>query len=270
MPHSIRSLAGRTTFVVCLLAIAGVPARAQQPLGIVEAPAHRQFLSRFDFNVSAAKLAHPDRRFSWDTHWAADWDLVDYVHGRISFLADYQVVLGSEYRAFDPYQSNYLLEASGSYRIGRTELLGVLSHVSRHLGDRFNARAVAENSLGGRVMRRFGGERTRLDLRADVRKVIAQAYVDYTSISNLDLTVHRTLTPRAGVYARAIGQTITVDEEKLGRTRQDGGRVELGTRITGSRGDLELFAGGERVVDADQLDRQPQRWAFAGFRLLGK
>jgi hypothetical protein len=270
MPHSDRSLAGRAALAVCLLAILCPPVRAQQPLGIVDAPDHAQFLSRFDFNVSAAKIAHPDKRFSWDTHWAADWDLWDYVYGRMSFLADYQVVLGSEYRQFDPYQSNYLLEASGSYRIGKTELLGVLNHVSRHLGDRFNARAVAENSLGGRVMRRFGGDRTSLDLRADVRKVIAQAYVDYTSISNIDLMLHRAFSARAGVYMRGIAQTTTVDKAKYGRDWQEGGRFELGIRVNGSAGVMELFAGGERVIDADQLDRQPKRWGFAGFRLLGK
>jgi hypothetical protein len=31
---------------------------------------------------------------------------------------------------------------------------------------------------------------------------------------------------------------------------------------------LELFAGYERVVDADPLDRQPRRWAFGGFRVV--
>jgi hypothetical protein len=31
---------------------------------------------------------------------------------------------------------------------------------------------------------------------------------------------------------------------------------------------MELFVGGERVIDADQLDRIPRRWAFVGFRLL--
>lgn len=271
MSHVIRSLVGRTSLTVCLLAAVCARAQAQQPLGIVvDAPDHAQFLSRFDFNVSAAKLRHDDERFSWDTHWAADWDLWDYVYGRMSFVADYQALLGSEYRPFDPYQSNYLLEAAGSYRLGKTEIFGVLSHVSRHFGDRFNARAVAENSLGGRVMRRFGGERTTLDVRADVRKVIAQAYVDYTSINNIDLTIRRTLTPRTGFYARGIGQTTTVDKKLYGRGRQDSGRIEAGLRIDGSGAMMELFAGGEKVIDADQLDRQPQRWAFAGFRILGK
>jgi hypothetical protein len=270
MPHSIRSLAGRTTLAVCLLAMVCVPAQAQQPLGMAEAPPHAEFLSRFDYNVAAAKIAHPDKRFSWDVHWAADWDLWDYVYGRMAFVADYQVVLGSEYRQFDPYQSNYLLEAAGSYRLGKTELLGVLNHVSRHFGDRFNARAIAENSLGPRVMRRFADERWTLDVRADARKVIAQAYVDYDFISVLDLMAHVVVTPRTGVYFRGIGQIIAVDKELYGRDRQNGGRIELGIRVNGSRAAMELFAGGERVIDADQLDRQPQRWAFGGFRILGK
>jgi hypothetical protein len=185
-------------------------------------------------------------------------------------VGDYQALLGSEYRAFDPYQSNYLLEALGSYRIGKTEVLGVLNHISRHFGDRFNAAAVAENSLGVRIMRRFGTERTTVDARADVRGVIARAYVDYTTMNDLDLTIRRTITPRTRIYARLLGQTFTVDRTLQGRGRQDSGRAEAGVRVRGSGGIMELFGGVEKMVDADQLDRQPQRWAFAGFRFLSK
>lgn len=256
--------------VACLTFMAAIPAVAQQPQGITDRPANAEFFSRFDFNLSAAKLAHPDQRFSWDTHWAGDFDLVDYVHGRASFLADYQALLGSEFRPFDPYQSSYLLEASGSVRSGRTEVLGVLSHVSRHLGDRFKRLAVAENSLGPRVMRRFTEGKSTIEFRADVRKVIARAYVDYDWISDVDLTLRRDLTPRTGVYARGFGQTIAVDKTIAGRGRQSGGRLEAGVHLRGTDGALELFFGGERVVDADLLDRLPRRWAFGGFRLLGK
>jgi hypothetical protein len=269
MPYSVGSVA-RAWVAACLLTIVAIPAYAQQPLGITEAPDHGEFLPRFDFNVSADKVAIPDQRFSWDTHWAADWDMFDYVYGRISFLADYQALLGSEYRPFDPYQSSYLLEASGSYRIGKTELLGVLNHISRHYGDRFNQRAVAENSLGGRVMRRFGGEPTSLELRADVRKVIAHAFVDYTSFSNIDLIFRRSFNDRTGFYTRAFGQLTTVDKAIAGRDNLLGGRVEVGLHIKGERPSMDLFVGAERVIDADQLDRQAKRWAFAGFRISGK
>ncbi len=90
------------------------PAAAQQPQGIAEAPPARRV-------PLALRLQHVGRqarrttiqRFTWDTHWGGDFDLVDYVHGRVTFLADYQALLGSEFRPFDPYQSNYTLEAIG-------------------------------------------------------------------------------------------------------------------------------------------------------------
>jgi hypothetical protein len=33
---------------------------------------------------------------------------------------------------------------------------------------------------------------------------------------------------------------------------------------------MELFAGIEKRFDADPLDRQPQHWVLAGFRLLSR
>jgi len=41
-------------------------------------------------------------------------------------------------------------------------------------------------------------------------------------------------------------------------------------RVNGRGGAIELFAGVERRLDADPLDRLPQRWAVAGFRLLSR
>jgi hypothetical protein len=52
------------------------------------------------------------------------------------------------------------------------------------------------------------------------------------------------------------------------RDRQNGGRLEGGVRIAGRSAGLELFAGYERVVDADPIDRLPRRWAFAGLRVV--
>ena len=186
----------------------------------------------------------------------------------------YQALLGSEFRPFDPYQSNYLLEASGSYFIGTTEVAGVLSHISRHLGDRPKRLAVAENSLGPRVMHRFGTESAVwFDVRADVRKVIARAYDDYTWIEELELVARRQVNPHAAVYLRGYGQLIQVDPTLAGRTTQKGGRVEAGVKLRGANPAgpaMELFAGGEQMIDADVLDRLPRRWAYVGFRILGK
>lgn len=243
-------------------------ATAQQPQGITEAPPAPEFLSRYDFNMSAAKLRYEDPRFSWDVHWGGDFDLVDYVYGRVTFIGDYQGVLGSEFRPFDPYQSNYLLEAIGSYRFGQTEVLGVLNHISRHLGDRFKPVAVAENSLGPRVMRRFTSDDKVFEVRGNLRKVIARAYVDYNWMSDIDLIVKARVRPKLGVYGRAYGQLITVDKTIAGRGKQPGGRLEAGVLLPGVKGDMELFVGAERSIDADQLDRVARRWAFVGFRLL--
>lgn len=270
MPDSVASFLTRAAVAACLVLAALAPAAAQQPMGMADAPATPQFLSRFDFNMSAAKLTYPDPRFSWDTHWGGEFDLVDYVQGRLTFVGDYQALLGSEFRPFDPYQSSYTLEAAASYRKGATEIFGVLNHVSRHLGDRFKRVAVAQNSIGPRVMRRFTDGRATMEVRADVRKVIARAYFDYTWFSALDLTIRQDVTDRTGIYARAFGQVIAIDRTLAGRGRQSGGRFETGVRVNGSGGRLELFVGAERVVDADQLDRVARRWAFFGFRLLGK
>jgi hypothetical protein len=268
MSDSLGRFVSRAAMAACFIFGTIATAAAQQPQGIAEAPPSPEFLSRYDFNMSAAKLGYQDPRFSWDVHWGGDFDLVDYVRGRVTFIGDYQGLLGSEFRPFDPYQSNYLLEAVGSVRAGQTEVLGVLNHVSRHLGDRFKPLAVAENSLGPRVMRRFTHDDVTFEVRGNLRKVIARAYVDYTWMSDIDLFARTDLRPKVAVYGRAFGQAIAVDKQIAGRGRQGGGRLEAGVLLRGVKGDMELFVGAERIIDADQLDRLPRRWAFVGFRLL--
>jgi hypothetical protein len=188
----------------------------------------------------------------------------------VTFLGDYQTLLGSEFRPFDPYQSSYTLEAMASGRIKRTEVFAVLNHVSRHFGDRPNRVAVAENSLGFRVLRRQPMGSFDLDVRGDIRKVIQHAYLDYAWITGLDLTLRHRVGERHWAYLRGWGQMIPVDRALAGRGTQRGGRAEAGIRFGGTAADMELFVGGERVVDADQLDRLTRRWAFVGFRVLGK
>jgi hypothetical protein len=235
-------------------------------------------MSRYDFRMVGTALTEQDERFQWDTHWRGDFDLVDYVHGRLSFLADYQALLGKEFRPFDPYQSNYALAVSSSIRVGTTELVGVFHHVSRHLGDRTKERedgsdeAVAVNMLLARVLRRVTLARTgtTVDVRGDLGAAVARAYVDYTWTALGEVTVRRPVTSLVGFYGRGSGELVGVDPAIAGRERQRGGRLEGGVRLNGTRGDLELFAGYERVIDADPLDRLPRRWAFAGFRLLNK
>jgi len=234
------------------------------------------FMPRYDFTMSAALLGHEDERFTWDTHWAGDFDLVDYVHGRATFVLDYQAILGSEFRPFDPYQSNYLLEAIGTARLPAAVEVGlILNHVSRHLGDRFKRVAVAENSLGLRVWKNValggaGARPTTLALRGDLRKVIARAYDDYTWMSEIDIEARRRVHPHATFFGHLVGTGILVDPEIANRERQYGGRAEIGISLEGDRGAVEFFGGFERMIDADPLDRTPRKWAMFGFRLRGR
>jgi hypothetical protein len=263
------TLIARTAVAACLTLGLAPRAFAQHPVDAP--PAATEFMPRFDWKMSAARLGNADPRFTWDTHWAGDFDLFSVPKGRATFLADYQALLGSEFRPFDPYQSNYLLEASGSVFRGPLEIAGVLSHISRHLGDRPKRLAVAENSLGPRVMRRFGqGAGESLDVRVDIRKVIARAYDDYSWIGDVDLVGRAPLSPHTQMYVRGYGEMFWIDKTIAGRDAQRGGRIEAGVKLLGTGGAMELFGGAERMVDADPLDRKPQRWAFVGFRLLGR
>jgi len=266
--ETLATHARHAALAACLTLAAAAPAFGQQPLA--EPPSTFEFFPRYDFLMSAAALSYDDPRFSWDIHWAGDFDLIDYVAGRLMFLADYQTILGNEFRAFDPYQSNYTLEASGSARVGPTEVALVLNHVSRHLGDRPKRIAVADNSLGGRVMRQVAFGPATADLRGDLRWVIARAYVDYTWIAVGDALLRRPVSERVGVYAHGNLELYGVDTSIAGRDNQVGGRLEGGVRLSGNRGALELFAGWERMVDADPLDRITRQWLYAGFRLVGR
>jgi hypothetical protein len=268
MPRRLGSIAAfvTPTLALGLTILAAVPAVAQSS----EQRPPIEFIPRYDFRMYAAALAHEDQRFAWDTHWVGDFDLLDYGYGRMSFLADYQAVLGDEFRPFDPYQSNYTLAVAGSVRRGPTEFIGVFHHVSRHLGDRPKRDAVAMNAVVGRVARRFALNGSTLDVRGGLGRVVARAYVDYTWIADVEALVRRTVSPRVGLYGRAAGELYRVDRAIAGRDQQQGGRIEAGVRLDGGAGAMELFGGYERVVDADPLDRQFRHWAFAGFRLLNR
>jgi len=131
MPDTPGSLTRRAATAACLTLIVAARAYAQSPAPPPPAP---DFLTRYDFHLAANVLAIDDPRFSWETHFGGDLDLVDYVAGRASMLVDYQAILGDQLRPFDPNQSYYVLEASSSYRApgveiacdcGKTEPFGI-------------------------------------------------------------------------------------------------------------------------------------------------
>jgi hypothetical protein len=261
----------RAAAAACLCLIVVARAHAQPPLPTpTEAPDAPEFLPRTHFHLSAASLTSDDPRFSWDTHFGGDLDVVDYLFGRVNLLADYEAVLGREFRRFDPNQGNYTLEGSASGRIANTEVAGMFHHVSRHLSDRPKRRAIAWNVIGVRALRRLDVSGTTFDVQGSAGRIVQHSYVDYGWTADLDIVVRRPVTPYVGLFAHGLGELYGIDPDVSTRSTQKDGRFEAGVRFSGTAGAFEVFAGFERRIDADPLDFQAQRWAFAGFRLVNR
>lgn len=260
------SLIRRAAAAACLVLAFALPVAAQQLPVAAPAPAAPEFMTRYDFHLGAAGLAIDDPRFKWDTHFGGSIDMVDYVKGRAGVVIDYEAVLGNQLRPFDPNQGNYTLETSASWRLAGLEAAFVFHHVSRHLGDRPKDFAVAYNTAGGRLIGHTARGGITIDMTADIAKVAQHSFVDYSWIGDGEVTVRRPINTRAGVYVRGFGQVIGVDSASRGT--QTGGLFEGGIRLNGTAGAIELFAGIEKRIDAYQLDRVPEHWALAGFRLV--
>jgi hypothetical protein len=266
MPDTPGSLMRRAATAACLTLIVATRTFAQSP---APPPPSPDFLTRYDFHLAANALAIQDPRFSWETHFGGDLDVVDYVRGRASMLVDYQAILGDQLRPFDPNQSYYVLETSSSYRAPWVEIAGVFHHVSRHLSDRQKDFPIAWNIFGVRALRRIDVSGVTIDSYGGVGVVAGHSNVDYSWTADLDLAIRRAITSRVGAFARGHGDIFGVDGTGNRRT-QTGGRVEAGVRVNGRAGALELFAGFERRIDGDPLDFLAQRWGIAGFRLVSR
>ena len=114
MADTAGSLIQRAALAACLALAAAAPAApaaaqaAPLPPVVAPPPSEPEFMSRYDFHLSAVALTPPtittadgqstgDPRFSWDTRFGGSLDVVDYLTGRATVLVDYQAVLGSEY-----------------------------------------------------------------------------------------------------------------------------------------------------------------------------
>src|SRR6266853_1365717 len=100
MPDFNRSLIQRVVVAALLSVAPAVPAAGQQPTAALQATAPQPpdavpdpgpgFMTRYDFHLTAASLAITDPRFSWDTHFGGEIDVIDYVVGRASVVVDYE------------------------------------------------------------------------------------------------------------------------------------------------------------------------------------
>ena len=262
----------RAVLAACLALTCSSTAFAQypHPPGFATAPPSPDLFARTEFRMSAARLSGDDERFTWDTHFGGDLDIIDYVAGRLVLLVDYQAVIGDQFRTIDPNQGNYTLEPSLSLRVRETEYALVFHHVSRHLSDRPKRFPVDWNILGARALRRVTAGAATADIAVGVGHFVQHSHVDYRWTVHADLLVRRPINRRAGAFARLTGETFLVDEAVFGRGRQTGGKLEAGVKITGAGGAVELFGGAERRVDADPLDHQARTWVIVGFRFLSR
>jgi len=258
---------------------ASAAAQSSQPI-VVPPPSAPDFLTRYDFHLSLARLMPStpavapqlvDDRFAWDAHFGGSFDIADLVVARLGVIVDYQAVMGSERQPFDPTQGNYTLEGFVSGRVNAdTEVAGIFHHVSRHRSDRPKDFAIAYNEVGARVTHRRTFGATTVDVDVEGGRTIQHSYVDYTWLGEVQLLVRHPINEKVGVFAHGSGQGFLVNELVANRGTQGGALVEAGVRVTGRAGVLEIFAGYEKRVDADPLDRLSQRWGLVGFRLLSR
>lgn len=257
---------------VLLLALAAAPAAAQSPPAppAQAAPARRiEFLPRFDFLLGMEHLVDDDPRFVWDGRFGGEVDLIDYGVGRATFAAEYQVLLGEQFRIFDPNQGNYTLAGSLSARVRGVEVAGVFHHVSRHLSDRPKRQPIDWNMAGARVRGTLTRGRMHVDSRVDVRGVVQHSFVDYRWEADAEARARVTVAPQAAIVAAAGMRVLGVDGSR-DRGTQYGVRSEGGIRVEGPAAAVELFLAAERRIDPYQLEFSTGSWLTAGFRLVSR
>lgn len=259
----------RLVLALALLACAApVFAQAPDPLPAPHAPAV-EFLTRYAFHLNAEHLSADDRRFTWDTNFGGELDFVDYGYGRGIFYANFQAVLGEEFRAFDPSHGNYVLGGLATGRARGVEIGGGLHHESRHLSDRAKRFAVDWNMLGARIRSQATRDRLTLDTRTDVRGVVLKSYVDYTWELESEVRLGYATRPRAEVIATSVVRLLGTDGSRA-RGTQFGLREEGGVRLAGKGAAIELIVAVERRIDPYPLEFGTLTWFSAGFRLVSR
>jgi hypothetical protein len=258
-------------FLTLALLAAASPAAAQMPPLLPAAPAAPApgFVTRTAVDVGLAHLTAGDTRFNYAARFRGDIDIADFGRGRLNLVGDYEAIFGTERRVFDLNHENYAADLSLSYRARGAEFFAVLHHVSRHLTDRENDRAVAWNSIGVAAERAMDARGTRLRGRVDIGKVFQHTFNDYTWTAWLTLDARRPIASRAELYGRGQGGLVGVDGRNgsESRDRQCGARLEAGARVLGAKGGLDVYLAYERRIDGYPLARTRSRWVEFGFRI---
>lgn len=256
--------------IVAVLACTAPDARAQAAAPAADPAPRARFLTAYRFHLNASAFDTGDRRFSWTGELGGDVDLVDYRRGRLTAVAAYEVVVGSELRTFDPSQSNYTLDFGASYRYRRVEVTGLFHHVSRHRGDRVRERPIDWNMAGLRASAAFERRGWQVDVFGQVLDTILRTSVDYDAEARAGVRGRRHL--RGALWAQGAAEFVHVktEDDFNGRSQVSGGRLEAAVRLVGSAGALELFAAVERRVDPFPETTGHETWPLIGFRLVSR
>ena len=251
----------RTVLAVLALVATAVPAFAQPAV---------EFFPATRFFMNAEHLSTDSLHHKWRADFHGDVDLVSWGHGgRGTFLANYEVVFGNEFRRFDPEQGNYTLEGSLSQVVRGVEVSAVFHHVSRHLSDRGKRGAVDWNAWGVRVKREFARAPLLVTVQGDFRDVVQRSFVDYRNETEGRASLYYRWRPRIGFVADTRVRIVGVDGSRRRGTQVEV-RTEGGIRLGGSGGAVELFLAGERRLDPDVTASGIRSWFAAGFRLRSR
>lgn len=258
-------------FALTSLLLAGLatPSFAQRPPQ-PPPPEGGGWLSGYSFQMEMAKLSGDDTRFQWDFDIGGEVDLLRTGPGRVNLLVNYESVLGEQLQRFDPIFNNYTIDVSGGLRRGELEFALRFHHVSQHLGDRPKRYGIAWNMIGPQV----NWYRSRRDLHMQVRGwalgTVAWYSVDYDAEIGADALVDRALNTRLSLVGRGNVQWFLVDRQRSTRDAQNGGRLEVALRLIGRGAAAEFYAGIERRIDADPIERLPVTWGLVGLRFLSR
>jgi hypothetical protein len=273
----------RTWGLAVLLMTAASVASAQSiqlaPLQNTQAPADNPdgtfvFLPNYHFHLNMAHLSSDSPRYNWEANYGGEFGIVAYGRTQLTFVANYQAVLGEEFHPFDPNQGNYTIDGVLSTRVKGVYVAGVFHHLSRHLADRPKRPPVDWNMMGGRVGTQFTRGGTDVEARFDLLGSILKTNVDYDWELHTGVRVHHRVYGTLGLIGAAQLRHV-VTNELFNRGNQTGGRGEGGFRVSGRAATVELYLAVERVIDPYPTVPGPsvpgtETYASVGMRLLSR
>ena len=266
----------RALFLAAVFAAAASTATAQSiqlaPLENTQAPVDNPegavvWLPNYKFHLNMAHLSDDSPRYNWDANYGGELGIVAVGRTQLTFVANYQAVLGEEFHPFDPNQGNYTIDGVLSSRVHGFYVAGVFHHLSRHLADRPKRPPVDWNMMGGRVGRIFKHGGTDVEARFDLLGAILKTNVDYNWEMHAGARAHHLVYGTFGLIGSAMLRQVGTNG--LGnRGTQTGGRGEGGFRISGKAATIELYLAVEKVIDPYPTEFGTEKYASVGMRLL--